>query len=183
MKDKKKKKRIDKISIFMAFVFITVLLIRQMFVSDRYRYINTTLFPLWYVALGIGVVLGILCFVLLKKIGLDIKTCIGTFLIVCFLSFIILGVSFGHLNHALDDNEPIKYEVTIENKHRNSGGRRGITRYKFQVTVEGDTFEIQVPSDHYYDLNKGDVYIIEYHVGAFNEPYYIGVGGINDTTQ
>ena len=148
-----------------------------------YRYVNATPFPLWYLALGIGVIFGILTFIILKKSGTEIKTCIGMLLVVCFMSFCISGVSFAHLNHTLDDSESIRYTTTIEKKKRLSGGRRVINTYKFTVTINESTFEIEVPSDHYYKFDEGDSYTIEYHNGAFNEPYYIGVGDIDNTIQ
>ena len=169
--------------IFGVIFFVTFCLIRSFFASDRYRYVGATLFPFWYVALGIGVILGALIYIILKKADADKKTCIGMFLVVCFLSFCISNIAIAHLNHMLDDSEPIRYIATIEKKRWNSGGRKGITTYKFTVSVNEDTFEIKVPSDHYYKFDEGDSYTIEYHNGAFNEPYYIGVGDIDNTIQ
>ena len=163
--------------IFLVIFFVSFWLIRYFFASDRYRYVNVALFPFWHVALCIGVLLGIPTYILLKKADADNKTCIGMFLVVCFLSFCMSNVAIAHLHHMLDDSEPVRHTAIIEEKRLGTGSRKGITSYKFTITVNEDTFEIKVPSDHYYALNEGDIYVIEYHNGAFNVPYYIGVGG------
>lgn len=188
MKKKKNKNIITNNPLVTSIIFgviflVTVSFIRSLFTSDRYHYVDATLFPFWHVALGIGVILGVPTYILLKKSNADNKTCIGMFLVVCFLSFCISNVVIAHLNHTLDDSEPIRYTAIIEKKRRDSGGRKGITTYNFTVTVNEDTFEIKVPNDDYYDLKEGDVYIIEYHNGAFNEPYYIGIGGVDSTIE
>ena len=187
MKKKKNKNIITNNPLVTSIIFgviflVAVLFIRSVFTSDRYHYVDATLFPFWHVALGIGVILGVPTYILLKKSNADNKTCIGMFLVVCFLSFCISNVVIAHINHTLDDSEPIRYATTIEKKRLGTGGRRGTT-YKFTITVNEDTFEIKVPSDHYYKFDEGDSYTIEYHNGAFNKPYYIGVGDIDNTIQ
>lgn len=151
-------------------VFLTWLL-------SNYHYTDAFLFPLWYAALGLGVLSGVL-FTLIFGSGLESAgKKIGVALLVTFLVFWFVGVSCAHLNHILDFHEPVEYTAVIEDKHYHKS-RRVPGRYNFTLTVQGDTFTITVPKRHYDSLEEGDLYRVAYHKGAFNEPYYIAVGGV-----
>ena len=153
-------------------VFLTWLL-------SNYHYADVFLFPLWYAALGLGVLSGVL-FTLIFGSGLESAgKKIGVALMVTFLVFWSVGVSCAHLNHILDFHEPVEYTAVIEDKHYHKS-RRTPTRYNFTLTVQGDTFTITVPKSDYDSLEEGDLYVVAYHKGAFNEPYYIAVGGVEE---
>lgn len=150
---------------------------------DLYTFVDGALFPLWYVALGLGVIISTLTsiylYALFKKNGEPTKkrlwTSILIFALVLFLSFGIIGSLFGHINHIFDFSEPQRYTVVIEKKDYESR-RRAPGRTEFVVTIAGESIDISVPRIHYYTLDEGELYIVEYHRGLFNEPYYIGVG-------
>ena len=159
--------------LFGAFVIGILYLIE----TYRYSFVDVILFPLWYVALGLGVIVGVaLDVALIKKVG-DIKLRIAVFLIFTFVAFMIFGFALGHINHIFDSSEAVRYYVEIEDKDIDLN-RRAPDRYDFEVTVNGDTFDIQVPLSDFYSLDVGDSYVIEYHEGALGEPYYIAGGPV-----
>ena len=141
-------------------------------------------FPLWYVALGLGVIISTLTsiylYALFKKNGEPTKkrlwTSILIFALMLFISFVTIGSLFGHINHLFDFSEPERYTVVIEDKDYRGGRGKAPGLYEFVVTVKGETINIEVPRIHYYTLDEGELYIVEYHKGLFNEPYYIWVG-------
>ena len=147
-----------------------------LFNVNRYAFVDVLLFPLWYVALGLGVISGALLALKCAFKGLGIWASIGVFALTAFLVFVMMGFIFAHANHIFDRSEPERYTVEIEDKSYRSGGRRRQSAHEFTVTVNGYTFDIDVPMSDYYALEEGDLYIVEYHRGAFHVPYYIGVG-------
>ena len=169
----KVKKKATVIMCLVSLGCLVVLFLTSSF--NKFEYANDVMFPLWYVALGIGVIVSgtvTLKFVL-KPCG--VKQSIGIFLIGAFLLFWISGLIFGHLNHVLDSSEPVCYVAVIEKKDYDNN-RRAPDTHEFRLTVNGDSFYIDVPSGQYYSLDVGDLYVVEYHKGFFNEPYYIGIG-------
>jgi protein-S-isoprenylcysteine O-methyltransferase Ste14 len=141
---------------------------------ERYEYVRGVIFPLWYVALGIGIVGGAIFTVMLLRKHFDIWARIGGFVLVAVVLFFCIGVVFSHLNHFLDSSEPKQYVAVIEKKDKTLH-RKSSDDYEFKLTVYGDSFYIEVPRSHYSRLNEGDLYVVEYHKGAFNEPYYIAI--------
>ena len=179
----KKKQEQRKIKKFLAIFIVCLILFGWSFIStDKYNYVGFVLFPLWYVALALGVVAAIIyAWWFFKKIADSDKklarNTIGMSLVVVFFTFIFFGALFAHVNHIFDPNEPERYVVTIEDKHYDGGAsRRGIGHYEFRVMINDETEYIKVPRLHAYQFREGDLYVVEYHKGAFNEPYYIGVG-------
>ena len=145
---------------------------------DRYAFAEIDLFPLWYVALALGLLCGWLFVAKLMVKGLSVGKRIGAFLIISALCFFAAGATLAQLNHWLDSSQPKQFVVMIEDKesHRSKHSRS----YEFTVTAQGDTFDIEVPGKHYKAFDVGDHYVIEYREGAFGEPYYIAVGGVSE---
>ena len=147
--------------------------------SRRYEFVRDG-FPFWQISLALTfvavVALGVSKFAkkLLRDRGKG--TVIGLAFIVAFFAFFTTMVLVSHLNHIFDFSEPERYTVAIENEDYDIGYGKAPGHYKFIVTIDGDTFDIEVPVTHYYRFREGDLYVVEYHKGAFNEPYYIGVG-------
>ncbi len=56
---------------------------------------------------------------------------------------------------------------------RSAHGRKNPTTYQFSVTVEGKTFEIDVPRSHYDYYEVGDTYYIYRYDGALGQPFYL----------
>ena len=143
---------------------------------QRYAFVEAFLFPLWYVALGVGALCGGLFVCKLMDGERSIGKRIGMFLLVSILACFTAGSMLAHANHLLDPSEPVRYTVVIEDKEYRAGGR-GPSHREFTVTARGDTFDIDVPRKHYKTFEVGDLYVIEYREGAFGEPYYLPVGG------
>lgn len=143
---------------------------------ERYAFAEIGLFPLWYVALALGLLCGWLFVAKLMVKGLSVGKQIGAFLIISALCFFAAGATLAHLNHWFDSSQPKQFVVVIEDKesHRSKHSRS----YEFTVTAQGDTFDIEVPGKHYKAFDVGDHYVIEYREGALGEPYYIAVGGV-----
>ncbi len=179
-KEKERAKRIATI-ISLGAIFFLILFVWLLTSARRYNFVGVVFFPLWYVALGLGVIAAIVAvWIFHKKMLPDAKkekkVDIGLGLIVILFVFMITGILFAHLNHIFDQNEPERYVVVIEDKAYNSGGRKSPGYYEFRVTIDGETEDITVPRRHAYQFQEGDLYVVEYRKGAFNEPYYIGVG-------
>ncbi len=182
----KKKREQRKIATILLIVALFVILMVWFFISSRrYNFVGVVFFPLWYVALALGVVAAIVAvWIFHKKLPVDAKkekkVDIGLGLIVIFCVFMITGILFAHMNHIFDFNEPERHVVVIEEKDYERGGHKSPGYYEFRVTIEGETEDIVVPRLHAYQFREGDLYVVEYHKGAFNEPYYIGVGAPTD---
>ena len=146
---------------------------------DLYDFAEIALFPLWYVALALGLLCGWLFVAKLMEKGLSVGKRIGTFLIISALCFFAAGATLAHLNHWFDSSQPKQFVVVIEDKESHSS--KYSLSYEFTVTAQGDTFDIEVPRSHYYTFDEGDLYVIEYREGAFGEPYYMAVGGVTES--
>ena len=145
---------------------------------ERYAFAEIGLFPLWYVALALGLLCGWLFVAKLMEKGLSIGKRIGAFLIISALCFFAAGATLAHLNHFFDSSHPKQFVVVIEDKE--SRHSKHSSHHKFTVTAQGDTFDIEVPRSHYAYYEVGDPYVIEYREGAFGEPYYVAVGGVSE---
>ena len=164
-------------------VFLLILVVGVFSVAtwERYAFAEIGLFPLWYVALALGLLCGWLFVAKLMEKGLSVGKRIGAFLLISALCFFAAGATLAHLNHWFDRSQPKQFVVVIEDKeYRHS---KHSSHHKFTVTAQGDTFDIEVPRSHYAYYEVGDSYVIEYREGAFGEPYYIAVGGVSEDTQ
>lgn len=183
-KSKKEEKRVKRIltTALSCAVLFLILFVWLLTSSRRYNFVGGVFFPLWYVALALGVIAAIVfVWIFFKKIPSKEKSgrkaVIGLSFAVVLIVFLVFGTIFAHLNHIFDQNESERYVVIIEHQHYHGGtGRYSIGNWEFRVTIDGKTQEIDVPRLHAYQFQEGDLYVVEYHKGAFNEPYYIGVG-------
>ena len=148
---------------------------------ERYAFAEIYLFPLWYVALALGLLCGWLFVAKLMEKGLSVGKQIGAFLIISALCFFAAGATLAHLNHWFDSSQPKQFVVVIEDKESHSS--KYSRSYEFTVTAQGDTFDIEVPEKHYEAFDVGDHYVIEYREGALGEPYYMAVGGVFEDTD
>ena len=175
---KVRRKRLIDIVLGTAVVIFIILLVvlRNTGVIGDYTYVNDVIFPWWPVALAVGALAGVV-FVVKAAAEEGIGKRILVFVAIAVIVFMFLGIIFGHINHIFDSGETVKYCVEIEDKYYRYKSK-GADVYEFTFTVNGDTFRIDVPSSHYYALDVGDSYVIEYHEGALGEPYYIAVGPV-----
>ena len=148
---------------------------------ERYAFAEIGLFPLWYVALALGLLCGWLFVAKLMVKGLSMGKRIGAFLLISALCFFAAGATLAHLNHWFDSSQPRQFVVVIEDKefHFSKHSRS----HEFTVTPQGDTFDIDVPGKHYKAFDVGDHYVIEYREGALGEPYYMAVGGVTENPE
>lgn len=145
---------------------------------DRYEFTEIDLFPLWYVALGVGILGGALFALKVVAPEHSKGKRIGAFILISLLAFFAAGTMLAHANHLFDNSQPVRYTVVIEDTE--SRHRKHSSHYEFTVTVQGDTFDLEVPRRHYRAFEEGDLYVIEYREGALGEPYYIAVGGVSE---
>ena len=161
-------------------VFLLILVVGVFSVAtwDRYAFAEIALFPLWYVALALGLLCGWLFVAKLMEKGHSAGKQIGMFLLMSLIMFFVAGTVLAHLNHWFDSSQPKQFVVVIEDKesHHSKHSRS----YEFTVTAQGDTFDIEVPRSHYTSHEVGDHYVIEYREGALGEPYYMAVGGVTE---
>ena len=166
------------VTVFLLILFVGVFSVATW---ERYAFAEIDFFPLWYVALALGLLCGWLFVAKLMEKGLSVGKRIGAFLLISALCFFAAGATLAHLNHWFDRSQPKQFVVVIEDKeYRHS---KHSSHHKFTVTAQGDTFDIEVPRSHYAYYEVGDSYVIEYREGAFGEPYYIAVGGVSEDTQ
>lgn len=150
----------------------------------KYTYVST-FFPFWPVALCVGLLCGVLFSVMFFVKERRIGKSFGIFILLTVMSFVATVGVIEHLNHAFDSGNPQRYAVVIEDKTSHKRGKHhGLysslwREYEFTLTVNGDTFDINVPRSHYRKYEEGDLYVVEYHEGAFNEPYFLAVGGVS----
>ena len=146
---------------------------------DRYAFAEIDFFPLWYVALALGLLCGVLFVAKVMEKGHSAGKQIGMLLLMSLIMFFVAGTVLAHLNHWLDSSQPKQFVVVIEDKE--SHFSRYSRSYEFTVTAQGDTFDIEVPEKHYFTFDEGDLYVIEYREGALGEPYYMAVGGVSES--
>lgn len=177
-REQKKLKR-EIVSIAALVLVPLMLVIVFLYGLDRYTFVNVNFFPLWYVALALGAVDGLLFVINLVGKELGIWKRILVFAVMTAITCLGFGSLFAHLNHWFDTSEPIRYEVVIEDRDR-INRRKSLDRYEFTFTLNGETFDVDVPWSDYRNYKEGDTYVVEYHEGAFGEPYFMSIGWSKD---
>lgn len=173
-------KPVSKVSVTVLLLLLALSVV-SVATFQRYAFAEIDLFPLWYVALGLGLLGGWLF--VYKFVGREhsLGKRIGAFLLMSLLAFFAAGTMLAHINHLFDTSEPVRYTVVIEDtEYRHS---KHASHRLFTVTVQGDTFDVEVPRRHYATYDVGDSYVIEYREGALGEPYYVAVGGVPENTN
>lgn len=145
---------------------------------ERYAFAEINFFPLWYVALALGLLCGWLFVAKLMEKGHGAGKQIGMLLLISLIMFFVAGTVLAHLNHFFDTSQPKQFVVVIEDKEYRLS--KHSSHHEFTVTAQGDTFDIEVPRSHYDYYEVGDSYVIEYREGALGEPYYVAVGGVSE---
>ena len=135
-KSKKEEKRVERIltTTLSCAVLFLILFVWLLTSSRRYNFVGVVFFPLWYVALALGVIAAIVfVWIFLKIIPSKEKSgrkaVIGLSFAVVLIVFLVFGTIFAHLNHIFDQNESERYVVIIENQHY----RRGAGRYSVEI--------------------------------------------------
>lgn len=151
--------------------------------SDFFGFAHGEIFALWPVALGVALVTGALITAILVFEKYKVLKYIGSFCLITLLAFITVIVIISNLNYALDRSEPERYVAVIENENVYRYGRRARRSYEFTVTVNGDTFDVDVPRSASREYDEGDYCVIHYYKGAFDKPYYVYVGSYHADQQ
>lgn len=146
--------------------------------SDIFGFANGEIFALWPVALVVALAVGALITAILVFEKYKVFKYIGSFCLITLLAFITVIVIISDLNYALDRSEPERYVAVIENENVRRHGKRGrgVRSYEFTVTVNGDTFDVEIPRSASREYDEGDYCILHYYEGAFDKPYYIYAG-------
>lgn len=182
---KREQKKLKREIVSIAALVLVLVILVAFFIHglDRYSFVNVDLFPLWYVALAIGIVSGLLFSIKLVGKEHGIRKRIGAFVIIALTMFGIIGNVFAHLNHWFDTSEPIRYEVVVEDRDFDLGNRYSRTKYEFDFILNGETYDVNVPWSDYRNYKEGDTYVVEYHEGAFGVPYFMSVGWSKDPPE
>ncbi len=170
---KKRRERLFKLAKLLFYILFALLIYSALL----YRFVGWFTSTIWYVAIGLGVVAGVLFSVKFVSKDARVGEKIMLYIMIVFLAICLIGSIFAHINHFFDNGEVERYVVEIEDKHSTTS-RKNPDTYEFEVTLNGETFDIHVTRSDYRANDVGDHYIIEYHEGALGVPYYIAVGPV-----
>ena len=96
----------------------------------------------------------------------------GFFLLAACVISMFSFLTIGHLNYALDIKGPQPCVAVIEDKDIEHH-RRGPDTYEFRVTVDGESFDLDVTFVQYHSYEVGDTYTFDRYEGAFGKPFYL----------
>lgn len=169
-REEEKKSAWDQLpSLMLVALFMMLGLLR----ADRGTYVGNGALILFLISLALSAVLSV---ILLAKVlpmikGIGVK--IVAFLLSVFFLSLMTSLLSMTANYALDFHEPVSYDVVIEEKKYERGGRKTPGHYEFGVVVNGEEIEVKIPVSHYNAYEVGDTYTIYYYQGAFGVPFYI----------
>ena len=137
-----------------------------------YTYCGEPFHPFWEVSLAVGLVAGVTVTVIwLWKRG-GIGTRIAGFLAVSLVTALLMMFFMPHANYLLDLHPPVEKQAVIEEKKITRRGKP-YDDYGFQLTVDGETFCLDVDRADYQSYEAGDTYCFKAYKGAFGKPFYI----------
>ena len=127
--------------------------------------------PFWYISLPVGIVIGI-TFLRWIRENTKMWQLILSFIIIAALAFFVIEAYLCHFNYILDFNEPNTLQAIIEEKDIDRN-RKSPDDYEFKLTVDGESFWLEVDVIEYEDYEIGDVYEFKQHSGAFGVRFYV----------
>ena len=139
---------------------------------SAYSFYKEPFIPFWEISLAIGLAVSI--FVTVKWVwkGAGWGGRIGSIALGTVLVFFLCWISLCHLNYLLDFQPPAQKQAVIEEKdiirHRKSPDS-----YEFQMTLDGETFDLEVGGREYNRYEVGDTYTFKEYGGAFGKPFYM----------
>ena len=138
--------------------------------SNAYTFFNEPFYPFWKLALILGLAVGIFVTVkwVWKESGWGGR--IGSIVLCTFLVFLLCWVPLCHLNYLLDPQPPTEIHAVIEDKEI-THHRKSPDSYKFVLTVDGETFDLEVGLDEYDRYEEGDTYTFKAYQGVFGKPF------------
>ena len=147
---------------FMGFVYTV----------SAYSFYKESFIPFWEISLALGLVVGI--FVTVKWLwkGAGWGGRIGGIALGTVLVFFLCWISLCHLNYLLDFQPPVEKQAVIEEKQVRRH-TKSPDSYEFELTVDGETFDLEVGWSEYNRYEVGDTYTFKEYKGAFGKPFYI----------
>ena len=159
------------LALFLSFLYVVLYLI----LTNRYSFLGGIPNAFVFVALLLAAVITVVLMIVAASTlwhGRKWLGRVGWSALILTLVFFAFLVSITHLNYALGDDTPAVLSAIIEDKdshHR----RKGRDRYEFIMTIDGETVDVEVTFDEYYEYEVGDVYAFYRYEGAFDAPFYL----------
>ena len=142
------------------------------FTVSAYSFYKEPFTPFWEICLALGLAVGV--FVTVKWVwkGTGWGGRIGSMVLCTVLVFFLCCVSLCHLNYLLDFEPPAEKQAVIEEKQvrRHS---KSPDSYEFELTVDGESFDLEVDWAEYQRYEAGDIYTFQAYKGAFGKPFYM----------
>ena len=137
-----------------------------------YTYYQESLPAFWEVSLAIGLAVGL--FVTVKWVWKDsgIGWRIGSIVLVSVVTAVFLLIFIQHMNYLLDFQPPAERYAVIEDKDV-TRHHKSPDSYEFEMSLDGETFELEVGRREYNRYEVGDTYTFKEYTGAFGKPFYV----------
>ena len=163
-------KKVEHLMLFLG-LELFLLFLTALIQMGYFSYLDAFFAPYSLIGIILAVILGVVATLKftdkndgrLGRFGIFITAVLLVFFCFCFLT--------SHLNYGLDFSRPQQYIKVIEDKDFDYN-RKGPDSYEFKVTVNGDSFYLDVPRSAYKHYNVGDTIYIYLHKGALGEPFY-----------
>lgn len=141
------------------------------FTVSAYSFYEEPFIPFWEICLAVGLLVSV--FVTVKWIwkGTGWVGRIGSIVVCTCMVFLFCWIPLCHLNYLLDF-EPTEIHAVIEEKEK-VRHRKSPDSYEFEMTVDGETFDLEVGRREYNRYEVGDTYTFKEYKGAFGEPFYM----------
>jgi hypothetical protein len=160
-----------------GFLFSTAVLLSiasflgTLYEAFSYSFPDHEFLPFWYISLPVGIVIAIF---FLRWIWGNSKvwTSLLSFVIIAALAFFVIEAYLCHFNYILDTHEPTEVQAIIEEKDHDRN-RKGPDDYSFKLTLDGESFWLDVSVMEYEDYEIGDVYEFRQYSGAFGARFYV----------
>ena len=142
------------------------------FTVSAYSFYKEPFTPFWEICLALGLAVGV--FVTVKWVwkGTGWGGRLGSLVLCTVLVFFLCCVSLCHLNYLLDFEPPAERQAVVVEKqvHRNA---KSLDSYEFELTVDGESFDLEVRKREYKRYEVGDTYTFKEYKGAFGKPFYL----------
>ena len=156
-----------------AFGFVGILLsfMGLGFTVSAYFFYEESFVPFWEICLAVGLFVSV--FVTVKWVwkGTGWVGRIGSLALCTCMVFLFCWTPLCHLNYLLDP-QPTEIHAVIEKKEK-VRHRKSPDSYEFEMTVDGETFDLEVGRREYNRYEVGDTYTFKEYKGVFGKPFYM----------
>ena len=141
------------------------------FTVSAYSFYEEPFIPFWEICLAVGLLVSV--FVTVKWVwkGTGWVGRIGSLALCTCMVFLFCWIPLCHLNYLLDP-QPTEIHAVIEEKEK-VRHRKSPDSYEFEMTVDGETFDLEVGRREYDRYEVGDTYTFKEYKGAFGKPFYL----------